>query len=62
MPWPSFVIAVRNELIENHPEEIKKVIEVIQKRALQVKKSENTAEITLRYNLDLHQVKAWLSN
>ena len=61
-PWPSFVIAARNELIENHPEEIKKVIEVIQKRALQVKKSENTAEIiSWRYNLDLHQVKAWLS-
>ena len=36
--------------------------EVIQKRALQVKKSENTAEIiSWRYNLDLHQVKAWLS-
>ena len=61
-PWPSFVIAARSEVIKNHPGELKKVIEVIQKRAHDVKLSENTAEIiSWRYNLDLMQVKSWLS-
>ena len=61
-PWPSFVIAARNEVIENHPKELKKVIEVIQERSKKVKESDNTAEIiSWRYNLDLHQVKSWLS-
>ena len=61
-PWPSFVIAARNEVIENHPKELKKVIEVIQERSKKVKESDNTAEIiSWRYNLDLHQVKSWIS-
>ena len=61
-PWPSFVIAARKEVIENHPQELKKVIEVIQKRSKKVKESDNTAEIiSWRYNLDLHQVRSWLS-
>ena len=41
---------------------MKKVIEVIQERSKKVKESDNTAEIiSWRYNLDLHQVKSWLS-
>ena len=61
-PWPSFVIAARREVIENHPNELKKVIEVIQKKSKKVKGSDNTAEIiSWRYNLDLHQVRSWLS-
>ena len=61
-PWPSFVIAARREVIENHPNELKKVIEVIQKKSKKVKESDNTAEIiSWRYNLDLHQVRSWLS-
>lgn len=60
-PWPSFVIAARNDVIKNHPEELNKVVEVIQKRARLVKLAENTAEIiSWRYNLDLDQVKSWL--
>ena len=42
--------------------ELKKVIEVIQKRSKKAKESKNTAEIiSWRYNLDLHQVRSWLS-
>ena len=56
------MIAARKEVIENHPQELKKVIEVIQKRSKKVKESDNTAEIiSWRYNLDLHQVRSWLS-
>ena len=61
-PWPSFVIAARREVIENHSNELKKVIEVIQKKSKKVKESDNTAEIiSWRYNLYLHQVRSWLS-
>lgn len=61
-PWPSFVIAARNDIIEKHPKELARVLEIIQKRAIKVKQSENTAEIiSWRYNLDLHQVRSWLS-
>ena len=61
-PWPSFVIAARNDIIENHPKELARVLEIIQKRAIKVKQSENTAEIiSWRYNLDLHKVRSWLS-
>ena len=60
-PWPSFVIAARNDVIKNHPEQLKKVIEVIQKRSSMVKQSDNTSEIiSWRYNLDLQQVNSWL--
>lgn len=60
-PWPSFVIAARKDVIKNHPEQLKKVIEVIQKRSSMVKQSDNTSEIiSWRYNLDLQQVKSWL--
>ena len=61
-PWPAFVIAARDELITDHPEELNKVIEVIQQRAEIVKNSDTTPEvISWRYNLDLYQVKNWLS-
>ena len=60
-PWPSFVIAATNDVIKNHPEQLKKVIEVIQKRSSMVKQSDNTSEIiSWRYNLDLQQVNSWL--
>jgi ABC-type nitrate/sulfonate/bicarbonate transport system substrate-binding protein len=61
-PWPSFVIAVRTDIINNYSEQIKKVINIINNRACKVKASKDTAEnIAWRYNLDLEQVKSWLS-
>ena len=61
-PWPAFVIAARDELVRDHPDQLNKVIDVIQQRSGLVKKSETTPEvISWRYNLDLCQVKNWLS-
>jgi ABC-type nitrate/sulfonate/bicarbonate transport system substrate-binding protein len=61
-PWPSFVIAARNEVIEKHPEALKKMLKIIQNRADLVKSFDNSPEIiSWRYNLDLYQVKNWIS-
>ena len=61
-PWPSFVIAARNEVIEKHPEVLKTMLNIIQNRAGLVKSFDNSPEIiSWRYNLDLYQVKNWIS-
>ena len=61
-PWSSFVIAARDEVIQNHPNALKKMCSVVAKKAAEVKKASRTAEIiSWRYNIDLYQVKKWLS-
>ena len=61
-PWSSFVIAVRNEVINKHLEALEKMCDVVIKKASEVKKASQTAEvISWRYNIDLYQVKKWLS-
>lgn len=61
-PWSSFVIAARNEVIQNHPKALEKMCTIVAKKAAEVKKSSRTAEIiSWRYNIDLYQVKKWLS-
>jgi len=61
-PWPSFVIAARNEVLEKHPEAISTMLKIIQNRAALVKSNDNSVEIiSWRYNLDLFQVKSWIS-
>ena len=61
-PWSSFVIAARGEVIKNHPKALQKMCEIIAKKCVEVKNADRTAEIiSWRYNIDLHQVKKWLS-
>ena len=61
-PWSSFVIAVRDEVIHKYPEALDKMCDVVIKKASEVKKASRTAEvISWRYNIDLYQVKKWLS-
>tara|TARA_Y100000994_G_C15644115_1_gene422526 strand:+ start:166 stop:1032 length:867 start_codon:yes stop_codon:yes gene_type:complete len=61
-PWPSFVIAARKDVIKNYAKQLKKVLSIINEKSCQVKESKNTAEnISWRYNLDLEQVRGWLS-
>ena len=61
-PWSSFVIAVRDEVIHKHREALDKMCDVVIKKASEVKKASRTAEvISWRYNIDLYQVKKWLS-
>ena len=60
-PWPCFVIAVRDEVLESHGALLKKMCEIVNHKALEVKKDENTVEvISWRYNLRSGQVQNWL--
>ncbi|MCF8416242.1 MAG: ABC transporter substrate-binding protein [Crocinitomicaceae bacterium] len=60
-PWPCFVIAVREEVLNENPALLKEMCRVVNEKALEVKKSENTVEvISWRYNLRLGQVENWL--
>lgn len=61
-PWPCFVIAARTEIAEKHPDILKEMCAIVNKKALEVKNHAGSAEmISWRYNLQLEQVKHWLS-
>ena len=64
-PWPCFVIAVRDEILENDIETIQTIIKVINK---QLKKFEKPLEIkgldalfAERYEQQLEDIKKWLT-
>jgi ABC-type nitrate/sulfonate/bicarbonate transport system substrate-binding protein len=60
-PWPCFVIAVREEVLNENRVLLKEMCRVVNEKALEVKKSENTVEvISWRYNLRSGQVENWL--
>jgi ABC-type nitrate/sulfonate/bicarbonate transport system substrate-binding protein len=60
-PWPCFVVAVRNEVIEKHGDLLKEVLEVVGQTAKEIKDGNNAEEISWRYALELDQAKSWLS-
>ncbi len=61
-PWPCFVIAVREEILNTEPEAIKQVLQVINNKTRSFK---NTPEIDQllaeRYQQQLADIKKWLS-
>ena len=60
-PWPCFVIAVREEVLAENKELLQKMCSIVNKKALEVKKNEDTVEvISWRYNLRSGQVENWL--
>jgi sulfonate transport system substrate-binding protein len=60
-PWPCFVVAVRKEIFDKYPEEIKNICNIVNKRAFDMKNSKQTVDvISWRYNLRRGQVKNWL--
>lgn len=64
-PWPCFVIAVRNQVLETEPKSIKKTIKVINKQLRHfVNPLENEQLLNLfsqRYQLQKEDVKTWLA-
>ena len=61
-PWPCFVIAVRTEILEKYPEELKRMCEIVNKKALELKENENAIDlISWRYNLRRGHVENWLN-
>jgi len=60
-PWPCFVIAVREELVETHVDFFLEMAKIIGKKAEKLKSNEDIAEIIgWRYNLRSGQVANWL--
>jgi len=60
-PWPCFVIAVRNEILEKHHTEIKKVLDIINEQTKDFKNIENIDKILAkRYEQKLEDIQKWL--
>lgn len=60
-PWPSFVIAAKTKVVEEHREILDKMCGIINQRAWKVKQDETSSKIiSWRYNIDEEQVKSWL--
>ena len=61
-PWPSFVIAVRNDVLKNEAESIKAILDAINMVTADFKNLENIDEmISKRYGLKIEDVCEWLS-
>lgn len=61
-PWPCFVIAVRNEVLEKDPKSIQKILEIINLTTREFKDIPSIdVMISNRYGLKLEDVQEWLS-
>ena len=64
-PWPCFVIAVREEVLANHYDEVKSVLKVINSKvksfSTHAKKNRYVDLFSMRYNLEKEDIKNWLS-
>ena len=61
-PWPCFVIAVREEILQKYPKEIAEILQIINQTTSEFKEIPNI-DITLasKYNLQLKDIQEWLS-
>ena len=61
-PWPCFVIAVRNEVLEKDPKSIQKILEIINLTTREFKDIPSIdVMISNRYGLKLEDTREWLS-
>ncbi len=61
-PWPCFVIAVRNEILDNDPESIQAILDVINSITENFKDIEDIDKrLAERYNQKIEDVREWLS-
>lgn len=61
-PWPCFVIAVRNEVLQNNPKAIKQMLAVINKETQDFKEKKNVANLLAqRYEQKLEDIQKWLN-
>ena len=61
-PWPCFVIAVRDEIIENHPETIHKILEIINHQTRIFKEISNIDEtLETKFHQKKEDIQEWLS-
>jgi ABC-type nitrate/sulfonate/bicarbonate transport system substrate-binding protein len=60
-PWPCFVVAVRNEVLENRLEEVKKIMAIINRQTKDFKKIKDIDKIlSIRYEQQLEDIQQWL--
>ena len=61
-PWPCFVIAVRNEILEKHPEIVTKILEIINAKTSNFKEISNIDGILAnKYHQKVEDIQEWLS-
>lgn len=62
-PWPCFVIAVRDEILEKQPKIIFKILEIINAKTQAFKEIPNIDSILAdKYNQKLEDIQQWLSS
>ena len=60
-PWPCFVVAVRNEVLENNFEEVKKVLDIINLETKDFKKTKSIDVVLAeRYEQQIEDIQKWL--
>ncbi|SDS57457.1 ABC-type nitrate/sulfonate/bicarbonate transport system, substrate-binding protein [Gillisia sp. Hel1_33_143] len=60
-PWPCFVIAVRNDILESNEIEIEKLINVINKKTVSFKNISNIERtLAKRYDQKIEDIEEWL--
>lgn len=61
-PWPCFVVAVRNEILENNFDEVKKVLDIVNNCTSDFKNIDNIDKtLAVRYEQQLEDIQEWLS-
>ena len=61
-PWPCFVIAVRDEILEKYPKEIKTILEIINAKTNNFKQITDIDTIlSKRYEQQITDIQQWLS-
>jgi ABC-type nitrate/sulfonate/bicarbonate transport system substrate-binding protein len=61
-PWPCFVIAVRDEILESNPEVIKDILSCINKTTKSFKDIPNIDKmVAVNYNQKIEDIQEWLS-
>lgn len=62
-PWPSFVIAVRTEVKEQRPDDVKRVIDAVVAQAVALhSRPEIVSELTSRYDINETSAREWLAS
>lgn len=61
-PWPCFVIAVREEILQQHPQTIERILEIINATTNEFKKIPSIDRtLASKYNQKLEDIQLWLS-
>jgi ABC-type nitrate/sulfonate/bicarbonate transport system substrate-binding protein len=61
-PWPCFVIAVRNEILEKHPKIVSKIVEIINAKTSNFKEIATIDSVLAnKYHQKLEDIQEWLS-